>query len=137
MPVPEINASYYTPISAGDGTYSGEKTVTRQRSSRPVGAGASYNGAYDGVAQDGAAISPGAFYPNHEGSSHRSRPSEQSTYPPTDYAQPHSHTPASVLTPPEGYCKSSVIRNLSPLTLTRLCSQPRHLIPTWCLRAGV
>lgn len=59
MPVPETGTPYYTPVGLGDGTYSADPGLMRQRSTRPAGASAPYNGAYDGVAQD---VSPG--YPN-------------------------------------------------------------------------
>ncbi|KAF7971187.1 hypothetical protein HWV62_21862 [Athelia sp. TMB] len=52
MPVPGTGTPYYTPTGLGDGTYSGENGLSRQVSTRPAGAGASYNGAYDGVVQD-------------------------------------------------------------------------------------
>jgi hypothetical protein len=99
MPIPENGTDYFMPQLGGDHIYApSDATVTRQRSMRPPGAGAPYNGAYDDVTQNGSAVGAGDLYHNPHGPmGHRPQPPEQ--YPagpaisPATLRPPHGSSP--------------------------------------------
>jgi hypothetical protein len=127
MPIPETN-DYYSTHAGEDSIYAAANpAVTRQRSTRPPGAGAPYNGAFEDDVQNESPMGTGDLYQHQD---RRPKPPEQyrvvdpplRPYSPPHlpsssiYAQrqPQHHTPSepqfqappTVLTPPEGtYCK--------------------------------
>ena len=127
MPIPETPKTpndFYSPHAGGDSIYAATNSaVTKQRPTRPPGAGAPYNGAFDDGKQNGSPMGPGELYQQQD---RRPRPVEQ--YPPSlrPYSPPHQPSPtytqgqpqhhslsdsqflppATVLTAPDGsYCK--------------------------------
>jgi hypothetical protein len=127
MPIPETNNDYYSTHAGEDSIYAAANTAVTRRSTRPPGAGAPYNGAFEEDVQNGSPMGTGDVYQQQD---RRPKPPEQyrvvdpplRPYSPPHlpsssiYAQrqPQHHTPsepqfqapATVLTPPEGsYCR--------------------------------
>jgi len=126
MPIPETNNDYYSTHPGEDIYAAANLAVTRPRSTRPPGAGAPYNGAFENDVQNGSPMGTGDLYQQQD---RRPKPPEKYRLidpPVRPYSPPHlpsssiyaprqpqHHTssepqfqaPATVLTPPESsYC---------------------------------
>jgi hypothetical protein len=144
IPKSETNNDYLTPSHAGgDSIYAAANaTVTRNRSKRPPGAGAPYNGAYD-VAQNGSPAGksdPYQHWPNekYRAADPSQRPYSPSHMPPSPVytsgqilqspSDAQFQTPVTVLSAPDGsYCTSLVFGAGQMLTYKRQSVQRSNL----------